>query len=868
MTIKIKHNYKDIDLLLKIAHLSIPEVYSDLNSNDAGLSAEEIEDRIQRYGKNSIARQKTVEWYWLLISNFKNPFILVLLVIGIVSYLSNDIKGSVVVAIMILLSVIVRFVQEYRSSQSAEALRKMVRTNATVQRKDNGKAEIPLEYLVPGDIVFLSAGDMVPADLRLIFSKDLFISQAALTGESLPIEKVDTVTEGSTMRSPTEMQNLCFMGSSVISGFAKAIVINTGSRTYFGTLAKSIVWHRAQTNFDKGINKVTWVLIKFILVMVPLIFLINGFFKEDWQSAFLFAIAVAVGLTPEMLPVIVTANLAKGAVAMSKFKVIVKRLNSIQSLGAMNILCTDKTGTLTQDKIILQKYLDIHGNENDKVLQYGYLNSHYQNGLKNMLDIAVLEHTQLNGRMHIQRDYEKVDEIPFDFSRKRMSVIVRYTMQKHLLICKGSVDELLKVCSRYELGEERIHNMSAEIVARTIQLANELSDEGFRVIAVAYNVFPMTDLQYSVKDEHDLVFLGLMAFLDPPKETAREAIEILGSHNIKVKVLTGDNEIVTKRICQEVNLPFENVLLGSEIEQMSDLELSLQVENVTVFAKLTPLQKARIIKTLQSNGHIVGFLGDGINDAPGLIDADVGISVDTATDIARESADIILLEKSLLVLGEGVIKGREVYGNIIKYIKMTASSNFGNVFSVLIASILLPFLPLLPLQLMVQNLLYDFSQLSIPWDKMDPAFLRRARQWDATGIARFMLCIGPVSTLFDLMTFALMWYVFQANTVELQDVFQSGWFVEGLLSQTLIVHLIRTKKIPFMQSTASLPVIVTTIFIMGLGVYLPYSQLGESIGLTDLPHHYFYWLIAILLAYCFTMQFAKVIYIKKFHAWL
>lgn len=882
----MKSQFGAQDFLLKISNLETEAVYEELNTSPKGLTNDEVESRLEKYGPNQVAREKSVSWYMLLLSNFKNPFIIVLLLLGAVSYFSGDMRGTIVVSTMVILSVIMRFTQEYRSSLASESLKAMVSTKATVKRtwkeEINGeekiitqKCEVPFEELVPGDIIYLSAGDMIPADVRLIRSKDLFISQSALTGESIPVEKYDTlagVMEKSSLPSTQknnslmESKNLCFMGTSVVSGTGKAIVITTGRYTFFGSLAKHIIGHRSLTSFDKGVNSVTWLLIRFIVIMVPIIFIINLVMKGDWQDSFLFAIAVAVGLTPEMLPMIVTANLAKGAIAMSKHKVIVKRLNSIQNLGAMDILCTDKTGTLTQDRIILEKYLDIEGEESDQVLEYGYINSYYQSGLKNMLDRAILDHGESERNLKHHEAYKKVDEIPFDFVRRRMSVVVKESHQ-HLLICKGAVDELLNSCTQVQQGDNIIP-LDKSLYEKAFALSYDLNEDGFRVIAVAYKQSPETDKAYCVKDESELILVGLMAFLDPPKESTIEAIRVLHEHGIEVKILTGDNDIVTRRICKEVNLPSEQALMGSTIEQMTDEQLTESVHYTTIFAKLTPLQKSRIIKILQNKGHTVGFLGDGINDAAALRDADVGISVDSATDIARESADIILLEKNLLVLGDGVIKGREVYGNIIKYIKMTASSNFGNVFSVLIASAFLPFLPMLPLQLLVQNLFYDISQLALPWDRMDKDFLEKPRKWEPKGIARFMIFIGPISSIFDVTTFLLLWFVYAANSPEHQTFFQSGWFVEGLLSQTLIVHMIRTQKIPFIQSVAAMPLIIMTGVIMALGLYLPFSPLGPALSLVQLPGSYFIWLLITLLSYCILTQIIKVWYINKFKNWL
>jgi len=876
-----KDRVQSTTFLLKISDLEVEKLWNVLQTTHQGLTSDEVQKRIQEYGHNTIVQEQYLKWYWVLLNNFQNPFILVLLLLGILSYITEDMTGTLVVLTMIIISVLMRFIQEYRSSRAAEALRMMVQTKAMVKRifldEQTGaqievKKEIPIEALVPGDVVNVSAGDMIPADIRLIQSKDLFISQAALTGESIPVEKGDIgfstkeIVKTDPM-NPFDRNNLCFMGTSVVSGFGEAVVVATGKQTLFGSLVKNVVGYRAETNFDRGINSVTWILIRAIVAIVPLIFIINGLDKGDWKEAFLFSIAVAVGLTPEMLPMVVTTNLAKGAVAMSRFKVIVKRLNSIQNFGAMDILCTDKTGTLTQDKIILEKYLDIEGQEDLQVLEFGFLNSYYQSGLKNMLDRAVLEHANIRKKLNLQENYKKIDEIPFDFTRKRLSVVVQRETEDHLMICKGSLDGLLGISHHVHHAGE-IVPMNEIYRHKIIETHDQFSRDGLRVIAVGYKTLPLTNKAYSKEDEQAIIFLGFMTFLDPPKETASAAIEMLNQYGVKVKVLTGDNDIITKRICKEVNLPFDHVLLGSEIESMSDAELSNVVETTNVFAKLTPLQKSKILTLLKRNGHVVGFLGDGINDAAALRESDVGVSVDTATDIARESADIILLEKSLLVLVEGVIKGREVYGNIVKYIKMTTSSNFGNVLSVLVSSIFLPFLPMMPLQLLVQNLLYDFSQLSIPWDKMDKEFLATPKTWDPRGMILFMVCLGPISSIFDMVIFWILWNVYGANTSEHQSLFQTGWFVEGLLSQTLIVHMIRTRKIPFIQSNATFPVLVTTALIAGIGLYLPFSKLGGGIQLMPLPDSYFAWLLLIILAYCAAIQLVKFIYIKRFNRWL
>jgi Mg2+-importing ATPase len=860
-------------------------VFETLGTTPEGLTEPEVAERLKTHGRNTVAHERATAWPVMLLNNFRNPFILVLFVLGSVSYATGDLRGTAVVSVMVAVSIMMRFLQEYRSSRAAEALRAIVRTTATVTRRYHRegdeapvseKREVPFEELVPGDIVHLSAGDMIPADLRLVTSKDLFVSQSALTGEAMPVEKYDTlasVVEKSAGPNSTtgvnalDQSNLCLMGTTVISGAGSAVVVSTGGHTVFGSLAKTVIGHRSLTSFDRGVNAVTWVLIRFILVMVPIVFLLNGVVKGDFKEAFLFAIAVAVGLTPEMLPMVVTANLARGAVAMARLKVIVKRLNAIQNLGAMDVLCTDKTGTLTQDRVILEKHCDIRGNVDLRVLEYAYLNSYHQTGLKNLLDRAVLEHAELQHELGVLRRADKVDEIPFDFLRRRMSVVVATRSRERVLICKGAVEEVFAICTQVDVGYQAMP-FSDALRDQATRVARELNEDGFRVVAVAHKTVPVSTDVYTVADEHGLVLAGFIAFLDPPKKTAREAIAALHEHGVAVVVLTGDNDIVTCRVCRDVGIPADRVVLGSEVEGLSDEALRTGVRGVSVFAKLNPLQKARIIRALQQNGHTVGYLGDGINDAAALRDADVGISVDTATDIARESADIILLEKSLLVLETGVLKGREVYGNIIKYIKMTASSNFGNVFSVLVASAFIPFLPMLPVQLLVLNLLYDFSQLSLPWDRMDAEFLRRPRRWDTRGIARFMVWIGPISSIFDITTFLLLWFVLQAKGPAGEATFQSGWFIESLLSQTLIIHMIRTEKVPFIQSRAAAPVLLLTSLVMAVGVYLPFSSLGSAVSLVHLPVTFFPWLGATLLAYGALTQLVKTWYIRRFHGWL
>src|SRR5690348_3495749 len=849
-----------------------PEALLDaLQSNPGGLDAEQIRARLQRDGLNEVSREKPPHWSLQLLRAFRNPFIVVLLVLAGVQLATdgNDLTGPLIIAVMVGISVLLSFTQEYRSSRAAEQLKAMVRNTATVRRRASDghseQIEVPVRELVVGDIVQLAAGDMVPADLRLLGAKDLFISQAILTGESVPVEKAaPAATMPGVVGDPLELASVCYMGTNVVSGTASAVVLATGARSYLGSLAHSMAGARVQTSFDRGIRSVSWLLIRFMAVMVPVVFVINGLDKHDWGEAFLFALSIAVGLTPEMLPLIVTANLSKGALAMSRRKVVVKRLNAIQNFGAMDVLCTDKTGTLTLDRIVLERHLDLDGEASDQALEYGYLNSRFQTGLKNLVDKAVLAHRDLEAAA---TRYRVVDEIPFDFQRRRMSVVLADGAGEHLLICKGAVEEMLSICAWAQTGGV-IEPMTGERRRAIKAMTHSLNEDGLRVLVVAVRRQPAQAHAYGVADEEGLVAVGCLAFLDPPKDSAATAIRALHQHGVAVKVITGDNEAVTRKICREVGLDVGESVQGRDIESLDDAALDALVARVTVFAKMSPLQKARVVRSLQRRGHTVGFLGDGINDAPALHDADVGISVDTATDIAKESADIILLEKNLMVLEEGVLEGRVTFGNIMKYIKMTASSNFGNVFSVLVASAFLPFLPMLPLQILVQNLLYDISQLSIPFDRMDEEYLSKPRKWDAGDIGRFMAWIGPVSSIFDITTFWLMWHYFGANSPAHQSLFQSGWFIEGLLSQTLIVHMIRTRRIPFLQSVASAPVLGLTLAIIVLGMLIPFSTLGGKIGMVPLPPMYFAWLALTLASYCVLTQLVKVIYIRRYGRWL
>ena len=873
-------------LAVQLRHYSTLEseaLLNTLSSYEEGLTEVEAQEQQLKVGLNEVAQEKPLTWWQHLWYCYRNPFNVLLSLLAVVAFLTDDLTGSVIISIMVLLSTFLRYWQESKSNKAAESLKAMVTNTAMVLRRKINYSdlsllqqrygakvkqlkeiqfEIPIQYLVPGDIILLSAGDMIPADCRILSAKDLFVSQAAMTGESMPVEKY-ALQHSMDVNSPLELDNLVFMGTNVVSGTAKAVVLNTGIQTYFGALAHRVTaTDRSVTSFQLGVNKISWLLIRFMLIMAPIVLFINGFTKGDWGEAVLFALSVAVGLTPEMLPMIVTSTLAKGAVFLSRKKVIVKRLDAIQNFGAMDVLCTDKTGTLTQDKIFLSHHVDVLGKKSHTVLMLAFLNSYYQTGLKNLLDVAVLEAVDQDMKFEKLR-FKKLDEVPFDFERRRMSVIVRTPQSQIRMVTKGAVEEMIKVCTHIEIKGE-IKELTAQLRKEIEEITQHYNREGLRVVAVAYRDFDGICENFSVKDESDLILAGYITFLDPPKESARPAIQQLHAHGVSVKVLTGDNEFVTQKICQEIGIPHEKVLLGGMVETLSDEDLKLVVEEYTIFAKLSPIHKERIVEQLKANGHVVGFLGDGINDAAAIRAADIGISVDSAVDIAKESADLILLEKSLMVLENGVIEGRRTFANMLKYIKMTASSNFGNVFSVLVASAFIPFLPMLPIHLLVQNLLYDVSQIAIPFDHVDEEQLEKPQRWQPSEVGRFMVVFGPISSIFDILTFGMMWFVFDANTPAQQSLFQSGWFVVGLLTQTLIVHMIRTKKIPFIQSCAATPLVVMTMIISAIGIFLPMGPLAHYFKLEALPLTYFLYLPCILLAYMCVTQWIKGIYIRRY----
>jgi Mg2+-importing ATPase len=849
--------------LNEVMRLEADEVYRALTTSPNGLTASEAAVRLAHFGSNRIGDEKQPTLLDEIWVRARNPLNGLLLALSLASYVLGDARAAIVIAAMVVLAVVAAFIQEHRSNQAAQKLRSMVHSTAKVLRQPhpeaNGFSEVPFDAIVPGDVVSLSAGDMIPADLRLVEAKDLFVNQSTLTGESMPAEKF-AHANGSQPTDPIESQNLTFMGANVVSGYATGVVIRTGARTLFGELAKSITRETPQTAFDVGIRRFTWLMIGFITVMVPLVFFINGLTKHNWLEALMFAVAVAVGLTPEMLPMIVTVNLAKGAMAMARRKVIVKRLDAIQNFGAMDVLCTDKTGTLTQDHIILKRHLDIRGEESETVLHYAFLNSKYQSGLRNLLDEAILSHVDLHERFGDESGFSKIDEIPFDFTRRRLSVVVASQDTGHVLICKGAVEEVFAVCTHYRLGDE-IGVLDPSHSETAKQETAALNADGFRVIAVACKTLDTPKSAYSVADESGLTLLGYVAFLDPPKDSAREAIALLMSKGIRVKILTGDNALVTRKICHDVGLDVGTIVEGHDLAGLDEKALAAIAETTTVFAKLDPAQKESVVRALRSTGHVVGYMGDGINDSPALKAADVGISVDTAVDIAKESADIILLEKSLLVLHEGAIEGRRIFANILKYIRMGASSNFGNMFSVVGASIFLPFLPMAPVQVLTNNLLYDFSQSAIPTDNVDEDLLASPRRWDIGNVFKFMLVLGPVSSIFDYATFGLMLWIFDAGSNP--ALFQTGWFVESLLSQTLVIHILRTTKIPFIESRASLALVMTTFTISLCALLLPSSYIGPALGLTPLPWLYWPLIFIVLAAYAILGQLIKRVFVRK-----
>ncbi len=882
--------------LLDSARQSPQQVLEAMNARLSGLTEEEVLSSRRLYGDNVIKSGRRITLAGRLVSAFINPFTLILIVLALISFLTDitfapaEERSYMTVAIisaMVLISGFLRFVQEIRSGNAAERLTNMIVNTTAIIRQEDGEMERVMEEAVVGDIIRLAAGDMIPADLRILSAKDLFLSESALTGESAHAEKQSSPSDLDSS-NVLDYSNLAFLGTNVVSGSGTGLVLATGQDTVFGQIAKTLEEKPEPTSFEKGVNHVSAVLIRFMLIMVPIVFLIAGLTKGNWLQAGLLAISLAVGLTPEMLPMIVTTSLAKGAVNLSKQKVIIKNLNSIQNLGSIDILCTDKTGTITQDRVALEYHLDLSGQENVRVLRHAYLNSYFQTGLRNLMDSAIIEKTHEEEEANpdalgkLKDRYEKVDEIPFDFERRRMSVVVKDGSDKTQMITKGALEEMLAVCSYAQIDDHQVVPLDPDLVRRVREDVDEYNEKGLRVLLIAQRTNPAPVGLFSVKDEADMVLIGYLAFLDPPKLSTRDAISALHEHGVQVKILTGDNEKVSKAICRMVGLDVKEVVTGDQVEEMDDETLTRTAERTTVFARLAPVQKSRIVKLLRQNGHSVGYMGDGINDVTALKDADVGISVDTGVDIAKESSDVILLEKDLMVLEEGIVQGRKTYANMIKYIKMTASSNFGNVLSMLIAAAFLPFLPMTAIQILVLNLIYDISCASLPWDHVDSDFLKKPRSWDASSISRFMIWIGPTSSVFDIISYAALYFwiapqVLGAPFHQLTDpgqitlfvaIFQAGWMVISMWTQTLVIHMIRTPKVPFVESRASAPVMLLTALGIGGLTLLPFSPLSGILNLAPLPGAFFLLLAAAVAGYMLLVSAAKYAFIKRYKVWL
>ncbi len=873
---------------------SVVEVLDALETSITGVQEDQVEMLRETYGENKLTKATEVPLWKKIYESIINPFTVILLVIAVISLMTNvilakpgeeDPTTSIIIVVLVLISGGIRFVQELKSDKAASNLSSLIVNTATVIR-DGVQQEIPIEELVVGDVIKLSAGDMLPADALLLETRDFFIQQSSLTGESESVEKKTmwTPSEEETQKPVLESERFVFMGSNVVSGSALAVILVTGNDTMIGRIEKTLNNFDEPTSFEKEMNTISWLLIRLMLVLVPVVFVINGLTDSDWLEAGVFALSVAVGLTPEMLPMIITASLAKGAVIMAKEKVVIKKLNAIQDLGAIDILCTDKTGTLTQDEIILEYPLDIHANLDLGVLKIGYLNSYFQTGLKNLLDRAIITRTEKESIEHedlreLSTRYKKIDELPFDFERRRMSVIVKEESHEGaLLVTKGALEEMLSISAHVQDGKE-IHPITEEIRQNILEAVSQLNEQGLRVLGVSQKFYPNASHRFAVKDESNMILMGYLAFLDPPKPSAAPAIQALKEHGVMTKILTGDNEKVTQTVCERVGLPVDHILLGTDIDEMDDATLAIEAEKTTIFAKLSPEQKARIIRLLKVNGHKVGYMGDGINDAPSLKVADVGISVDTAVDIAKEVADVILLDKDLLVLEKGLIEGRKVYANMTKYIKMTVSSNFGNIFSLLFASVFLPFLPMAPVHLIVLNLIYDLSCVALPFDHVDEDFLKEPRAWTAKSITKFMSWLGPTSSIFDIITFAVMFfgiapmitgssYAESTNPAYFLMVFQTGWFIQSMWSQTMVIYMLRSPKLPFIQSKPAFSLLVTSLFALFIVTVLPYTPLAASLKLATLNGMYFLALILITVSYMLLVTIVKKVYIKKYREWL
>ena len=868
-----KQKQSDCEAVLRrFAFMDENELLILLETSRQGISAVAAEEKLEETGRNVIVTDGDKGAWGRAFEALVNPFNIVLLLIAVITFITDvvmsqkaDITTSAIIMALIIVSSAVAFFQGERSNTAAAQLSKMISNKADVLR-DGKLTEITLDEVVPGDIVKLSAGDMLPGDVRFLTAKDAFVAQSALTGESTPIEKFADI-RSLEADALTDISNIGFMGTNLLSGSAIAVVMTTGNETYFGAMAKSLSGDKAKNSFERGVDSVSKLLIRFMLVMVPVIFIINGFTKGDWGAALLFAVTMAVGLTPEMLPMIMTSTLARGAMSMAKHQTIVKSLSAIQTFGEMDVLCTDKTGTLTEDEIVLEKYMDVHGRDDPRILRHAYLNSYFQTGLKNLIDLAIINRAETAGLSLQLAQFTRVDEIPFDFARRRMSVVLESEGGKRQLITKGAVEEIVSIC-KYVEHDGTVQPLDSEHLAEAMRVYETHNSDGLRVVAVAQKNDVAGVEVFGIGDESDMVLIGFVGFLDPPKESAALAITALRDHGVRVVVLTGDSEGVAVKVCSKVGIPSDICLTGKDVEAMTDDELCEAIRTCDLFSKLSPAQKQRVVDMFQRNGHTVGYMGDGINDAPALREADVGISVDSGVDIAKETADIILLKKDLLVLEEGVLEGRRTFGNIMKYIKMAASGNFGNMISVMVASIFLPFLPMLPVHILTQNLLCDFSQVGIPFDSVDKEYLEAPRRWETKSIQRFMILMGPLSSIFDILCFAVMWWVIKANTIELAPLFQAGWFMFGTLSQIFIVHMIRTSKVPFIQSKASAPLIFSTLLVGVVAVVLAFTDIAHGFDLAILPMSYAPWLILLMVGYGIVTQLFKGAYIKKFGEWL
>ena len=879
--------------LVAALQLPVKETLAFYKSSFRGLTEEQVEENRDLYGENIITKGQEDSILKKIYESIINPFTVILLVIALVSLVTNvwlakpgeeDPTTSIIIVVLVLISGGIRFVQELRSDRAASNLSQLIVNTATVIR-EGAEQELPIDELVVGDIIKLSAGDMIPADVLLLDSRDFFVQQSGLTGESDAVEKVSLAkSDGQNLDSLLETESLAFMGTNVISGRATALVLVVGDETMMGAIEQTLNTYDEPTSFEREMNSISWLLIRLMLVMVPVVFFINGLTDGDWLEAGVFALSVGVGLTPEMLPMIITASLAKGSIIMAQEKVVIKKLNAIQDLGAIDILCTDKTGTLTQDEIVLEYPLDIHGDLDLAVLRRAFLNSYYQTGLKNLMDRAIINRTEKEAEKHeivrnLDQTFKKIDELPFDFERRRMSVIVKDDEDVISMVTKGALEEMLAISSHVEY-KKRITVLTEEIRQEILAEVAQLNEQGLRVLGVSYKSDLEEDYDYEVKDESNMILTGYLAFLDPPKSSAAPAIETLAEYGVATKILTGDNDKVTQAVCEKVGLDVDNILLGVEVDSLSDEELSQAVEDTTVFAKLSPDQKARIILQLKANGHKVGYMGDGINDAPSMKVADVGISVDTAVDIAKETADVILLDKDLMVLEKGLVEGRKVYANMTKYIKMTVSSNFGNIFSLLFASIFLPFLPMAPVHLIVLNLVYDLSCIALPFDNVDSEFLKKPRIWSANSITRFMAWIGPISSVFDVLTYLLLYFIivpmitggsYQAGTEQAATfitLFQTGWFIESMWTQTMVIYMLRSPKLPFVQSRPALSVIVTTMAAALFVTSLPYSLFASVLKTAPLNGTYFLFLLLIIALYMVSVTLVKHLYIKRYREWL